>query len=152
MTHVAMSTHYEAPIEKVFAFATDFTRYPEWNASYVSVDEVIGPVDRVGTKVHAVLKIFGKQLPGWGEIVEVEPPHLIRMRSENEFGKNELVYRFTPEGTGTKGEFEIDYELKSGIFGAITDKLFIERMIERDLRHSMESSKLFIEEKVLVPA
>ena len=151
MTHVAMSTRYEAPIERVFEFASDFKRYPEWNVNYVTVDQVTGPV-QVGTKIHGVLKVLGKQIPGWGEIVEVEAPRLLKMRSENEDGWNEIVYRFSPEPTGTKAEFEFEYELKPGLFGAIADKLFIERTIERDLRHSMENSKAFVEEKVLTPA
>jgi uncharacterized protein YndB with AHSA1/START domain len=151
MTHVAMSTRYEAPIERVFAFATDFTRYPEWNVNYVAVDEVTGPIV-VGTKVHGILKVLGKQLAGWGEIVAVEAPQLLKMRSDNEMGWNEIVYRFSPDGPGTKAEFEFDYEFKSNLFGTIADKLFIQRAVERDLRHSMENSKAFIEEKVLTPA
>jgi uncharacterized protein YndB with AHSA1/START domain len=144
--------HYEAPAERVFEFATDFKRYPEWNVSYIEVKEVTGPVDKVGTKVHSVMKVLGRPMEGCGEIVEVERPGLLKMSGSGPEGSSTLIYRFTPEGTGTKAEFEFEYELKPGIFGQITDKLFVQRTIERDLKHSMENSKAFIEAKVPVPA
>jgi uncharacterized protein YndB with AHSA1/START domain len=149
MTHLAMSTHYDAPIERVFEFATDFAHYPEWNVNYVAVDEVIGPVDQPGTRVHGELKLLGRQVAGWGEIKAVERPRLLQMESTTEDGSTKFVYRFTPDETGTLAEYEFDYELKPGIFGAIADKLFIERSVERDLRHSMENSKAFIEAREL---
>ena len=53
----------------------------------------------------------------------------------------------TPIGTGTEVVLEVDYELPAGIFGKVADKLFIERAVERDLRHSIENFKAFIEVK-----
>ena len=45
---------------------------------------------------------------------------------------------------------EIDYELPAGLLGQIADKLFVERTIERDLRHSIESFKALVEVKTPV--
>ena len=108
MTHVRMSDHFDAPIERVFDLAIDFTRYPEWNVNYVEVKEVTGPTDRPGTRIHATLKLAGRLLDSWTEIKEIERPTHIRFEG---LTSGSLDYQFTPDGTGTKAEFEFDYEL-----------------------------------------
>lgn len=152
MVQIRMSTHYEAPIERVFEFATDAIRYPEWNVNYAEIKEVTGPLDRVGSRIHGVLRVLGRLFDGWGEVVEVDKPRLLKLTSSSPEGSNTILYRFTPEGTGTRAEFELEYDVRPGIFGQLIDKLFIERAIERDLKHSLENSKAFIEARTPVHA
>jgi hypothetical protein len=45
-----------------------------------------------------------------------------------------------------------DYELPGGFFGDMADKLFMERAIERDLRHSNQNLKALCEAKAAVHA
>jgi uncharacterized protein YndB with AHSA1/START domain len=145
MAHLRLTTHFDAPIEQVFELATDFKRYPEWNVTYIEVKEVTGPTDTVGTKVHSIMKFLGRQTDGWGEIVEVERPKLLKMAgSDPNGGKLELIYRFTPADSGTDAELESDYELPAGLLGQIADKLFVERAVERDVQHSMENFKALL--------
>lgn len=141
MTHVRMSDHFEAPIERVFDLALDFMRYPEWNVNYVEVKEITGPTDRLGTRIHATLKMAGRLLDSWTEIKEIERPTHIRVEG---LASGSLDYRFTPDETGTKAAFEFDYELSPGIVTQIADRLFIERSVERDLRHSLDNWKAFL--------
>ena len=151
MKHLRMSDHFDAPIDRVFELGTDFKRYPEWNVSFSEIKEVTGPTDQVGTKVHAVMKVLGRSMEGWSEIIEVERPRAFKMVGTGpEDSKLTLAYRFIPAGTGTDLETEIDYELPAGILGQIADKLFVESSIQRDLRHSMENFKAFVETKVPV--
>jgi uncharacterized membrane protein len=146
MTSLRITGHYDVPIEKVFELGTDFKRYPEWNVSYLEVKEVTGPPDRVGTRIHAVMRLIGRTLEGWAEVAEVEKPRYMKLTGTSfEGGKTTVIYRLTPAGTGTDFETEIEYELPAGIFGQIADKLFVEKTIERDLRHSMESFKALVE-------
>ncbi len=153
MTHVRMTAHFEAPIEKVFELATDYQRYPEWNVSYSTVDQVSGPYDKVGTKFHTTMKLLGRRLEGWGEIAEVEKPKLLKITGTSpQAGSLTALYRFTPVSiAGTNVEMEIDYELPAGFLGQITDKLFIEKSVERDLSHSIENFKALVELKTPVP-
>lgn len=148
MTTVRMTAHYDAPIERVWELGTDFMRYPEWNVSYPEVKEVTGPVDKVGTKILSVTKVLGRRMEGWGEIVEVDPPRFLKtVGSSLEGGKLMITYRLTPAGEGTDFEFESEYELPAGFLGHIADKLFVEKAVERDLRHSMENFKALVEAK-----
>jgi uncharacterized membrane protein len=47
---------------------------------------------------------------------------------------------------------EVDYELPGGFVGGVADKLFVERAIERDIKHSLENFKAICEADVGVPA
>jgi uncharacterized membrane protein len=145
MAHVQIKEHFEAPIDRVFELSTDFKRYPEWNVSYPEVREVTGPI-AVGTKIHAVTKVLGRSLEGWTEIVEVEPPRYLKTKGTSlQGGYLNVEYRLTPAGTGTDFAVEIEYELPAGILGQVFDHLFVERTIERDLRHSIENFKALVE-------
>ena len=43
---------------------------------------------------------------------------------------------------------DIEYELPPGIIGQIADRLFVERAVERDLRHSIENFTALVEAEV----
>ena len=146
MTHLRITSQYEAPIERVFALVTDFAHYPEWNVTYTEIKEVVGQPDRVGTRIHAIMRFLGRTMEGWGELVEVDPPRLFRIAgTSTEGGRLDVAYRLTPAGTGTDLVIEADYELPAGIFGKLADRLFVERAVERDLRHSIENFRAFVE-------
>jgi uncharacterized membrane protein len=63
-----------------------------------------------------------------------------------------FINRLEPKGTGTDLTMELTYELPAGFLGAVLDKVFVERAIERDLRFSAENFKAFCEAKVPVLA
>lgn len=148
MAHITKTGHYAAPIERVFALATDFERYPQWNVNYTEIKKVTGRVV-VGTKVTGTMQFMGRRVEGTGEIVAVEPPHLIRLvGARPEGGHTDTTYRFSPVEAGTDYVIEIEYELPPGIIGQIADRLFVERAVERDLKHSIENFTALVEAEV----
>jgi uncharacterized membrane protein len=148
MTTVRTRTYFDAPIERVFELGIDFQRYPEWNVSFPEVLEITGPTNKVGTKIRSVTKILGRRMEGWAEIVEIDQPRYLKMTgSALEGGKLTLTYRLTPKGSGTDLEFVSEYELPAGFLGHIADRLFVEKAVERDLRHSIENFKALVETK-----
>jgi uncharacterized membrane protein len=143
MAHVSLSEHVEAPIERVFALLIDFKRYPEWDVTTAEVLEISGPGDKVGTKIHMVGLLLGRKMENRGEIVEADPPRLLKMAVQ-EPSRGTITYRLTPAGTSTDVTVEMEYELP-GILGEIANKLFAERFIERAMRHSGENVKALVE-------
>ena len=153
MAVLRITEHFDAPPERVWELGGDFKRYPEWNVNYVEVKEITGPVDHVGTRVHAIQRILGRDIDGWGEIVEVERLHLLKMTtSSTQGGTSTITYRLTPTEGGTDVETILDYELPMGIFGKLADKLFLERTMERNVRHSYENFRALVEAKTPVLA
>jgi uncharacterized protein YndB with AHSA1/START domain len=148
MTHLRITQQYDAPIERVFDLLTDFAHYPEWNVTYIEIPKVEGPPRDVGTRIYSVIRLLGRTMDGWAEIVEIEPPRLLRTTgTSTQGGKLDYTLRLTPIGIGTQVILEVEYELPAGIFGKVADKLFIERAVERDLHHSMDNFKAFVETK-----
>jgi uncharacterized membrane protein len=148
-----MTERFEAPIDRVFDLVIDFPRYPEWNPIYTDMTEVVGPPDQVGTRMHGVMKFLGRRMEGWGEIAEIERPrHLKVVGSSKEGGTLTTIYHLTPVGTATEAEFEAEYELPAGLFGQIADKLFVEKAVERSLKHAIENFKALVETPVPVLA
>ncbi len=152
MTHLTLKAHFDAPIEHAFDLATEYRRYPEWNVSYREVTEVTGPPDKVGTTMKAVMHLLGRTIEGWGKVTEVDRPRLLKIVGEGEGGTLTTVHHLVPVPAGTDYILEVDYALPAGIFGRVADKLFVERAVERDLRHSIENFTALVEAKVPVLA
>ena len=147
MPHLVATAHLDAPIERVFALGSEFRRYPEWNVTYRLVHEVTEEPVTVGTRIHLSATTLGQTRDGWDEVVEYEPPRLMKTVGRRSDGTEvTITYRATPSGTGTDLQVEMDYELPAGILAKIADRLFIERAIDRDVRHSLENFQAIVEQ------
>jgi uncharacterized membrane protein len=146
-------SHVDAPPDKAFALAIDAKRIPEWNASVIETRDITGSLDRVGASYVSVLKLGGRRLEGRWEVSKVEKPRLLDFAGTAPGGgRATAINRFEPSGAGTDVTIEVDYELPGGFVGGMADKLFIERAIERDVKHSVENFKAICEAEVQVPA
>ena len=153
MGHVLQTGHIDAPPDKAFALALDAARIPEWNSSVIEVKEVTGSLDTVGSSYVSVLKLGGRRLEGRWEVSRVETPRMLEFTGTAPGGGRATAKnRFESAGGGTDLTIEIEYELPGGFVGGMADKLFVERAIERDVKHSVENFKAICEAEVHVPA
>ena len=153
MGHVRQMSHVDAPPDKVFALTIDAERDPEWNSSVVEVKDVTGLLDRVGASYVAILRLGGRRLDTHWEVSKVERPRLLELAATAPGGGHATsTTTFEPAGGGTDITIEADYELPGGFVGGVADKLFVERAIERDIKHSIENFKAICEAEVQVPA
>lgn len=153
MGTVFSRTHIDVSPEFVFDFLVDPARIPEYQVDVTSVKDFIGQLDHVGASYTAVMKILGRPLEGRWEVTRFEKPKYFELKGTSPGGGYAtLVNRLEPAGTGTDVTFELTYELPAGFLGTMFDKVFVERTIERDQRHSAESFKAFCEAKIPVPA
>jgi uncharacterized membrane protein len=150
MAHVKLTEHIKAPTEDVFALFIDVKRWPEFMPSG-EILEVTGPLDEVGTRIRSAMQFLGRKMEGWDEVIEVERPHLLKFAAEEPM-KYVATYQMTPAGEGSDVVVETDYELPAGFLGHIADRLFIEKAMERQMRHALENFKALVEAKVPVPA
>lgn len=149
MGHIRISSHYDALIEHVFELALDAKRLPEWDPFFHEVKNISGPPGQVGSSFDTVMKVLGRPIEGHIEVTELERPRLVTLvGSAPGGGKLTWTTRYTPAGTGTDSETEVDYELPAGFLGEMADKLFAERAIEREMKHSTENFKALVEAKV----
>ena len=153
MGHVRQTTHIDAPPEAAFDLLTDAKRIPEWNSSVVAVKDISGPLDTVGASYTAILKLGGRQLETRWEMTRADDRRIAEfVASSPAGGSATTTTTLEPAAGGADLMLEVDYELPGGFVGGMADKLFVERAIERDIRHSLENVKAICEAEAKVPA
>ena len=145
MEHIREEIRIEAPVEHVWAFLCDTSRWQDWAPRQVTSDWS-GPYDQVGTTYISTAKMMGFEWKGTSTVVEVEPLKLIHERTEGN-GAMDTFYRFEREGDATRAIVESDYEMPGHIPGFMTKSFF-----ERQTRHILADFKAMAEAAVPVSA
>lgn len=153
MGNVRETLHIEAPPERVWELASDCDRIMEWQTGISEIRDCPGRLDVVGARYSWIYKAFGRKLEGTAETTKVERPRLMEQRLTTPGGgTGTSTVRLEPAGGGTDMTVDFEYELPGGFFGDMADKLFMERAIDSDLRHSNENFKALCEAKAAVHA
>ena len=151
MGRVAKSIEIKAPPEKVWELLA-FDRTPEWIEDILSVEytsEVNIPEDkyRVGASVHVIEKHEEFDM----EVIDNIKNEMLTCRSKGPFSKSGNVtlttsYSLKPTKTGTEMTYAGEYEMPYGIFGKFLDKLFMQRVSEKQAKRSLEKLKSILEQ------
>ena len=144
MLHQHHEVRVEAPVEDVWAFCCDTSRWHEWLPRGEFTD-FTGPVDQVGTTYVVTVRFPGYTSVQPMEIVEVEPLRLIH--EHNDDWPKDNYYRFEPDGAATRFAIESDYEWPSRMPGFLKD-LMNRVMIDRQHRKVLANFKALAEANV----
>jgi uncharacterized protein YndB with AHSA1/START domain len=144
MLHQHHEVRVEAPVEDVWAFCCDTSRWHEWLPRGEFTD-FTGPVDQVGTTYVVTVRFPGYTSVQPMEIVEVEPLRLIH--EHNDDWPKDNYYRFEPDGAATRFAIESDYEWPSRMPRFLKD-LMNRVMIDRQHRKVLANFKALAEAKV----
>lgn len=146
MGQVRDTFRVNVPPERIWAIAVDPKRIPEWQTSVVEVRDATGPLDQVGASYTAVYKIAGRTLEARWEVSRAEPPRYQELTATAPGGgRGTSRVWLEPADGATDARVEIDYELPGGFLGQFANRLFVERALERDIRHSNENIKAIAE-------
>jgi uncharacterized membrane protein len=138
----------EAPVEHVWAFFCDTSRWHDW-IPRGEFSDWSGPLDRVGTTYVSTFKMMGFEMKQTNTVVEVEPLKLIHQHTDT--GPEDDYYRFEREGDATRVIMESDYEMPGHIPGFLKN-LMTKRFMERNVRNVLQDAKALAEATVAVPA
>jgi len=148
LTRIEKSIVIEAPVEKVFDFATDLdnfvkTQPPEMETTVLSRDK--GP-DRVGFKAKVRAKAGGKVWETEDETTElVKNKRRVMRQKSGTLKKMETTDLFEPTEKGTRWTLVLEYELPYSLLGKVVDKLKVRKDIEKSMDYSMKKTKELIE-------
>lgn len=149
MGHVREKVYIEAPVDVCWDLGADASRIPEWQEGVLEVKDITGKLDQVGAGYSTVLRIMGRRLEGRFEVSKVDKPRLVELSGTAPGGgRAKSTVWLEPAGGGTDLTVEIDYELPGGLIGDVADKVFMERAVERQIRHSNENFKALCEAKI----
>ncbi len=147
MPQVRDEVRVNAPIDRVWALATDTNRIPEWQTTAVEVRDVTGRLDQVGARYTSVSKLVGRPIQGQWEVTQAEPQRLLEVTGTAPGGGRAVVRTtFAAADGATDLTILFDYELPGGFLGDFANRLFVERAVEREIRHSSENFKALCEE------
>lgn len=148
MPQIHEELQIDAPVERIWALGGDPSRIPEWQTNVVEVRDVTGPLNEVGTRYTAVNRLAGRHIEGEWEVTRAEPMRELELRGTAPGGGRAVQQvRYTPRDGGTAVSVDLDYELPGGFLGQFANRLFVERALQRDIRHSLENFKALCEEE-----
>ncbi len=142
-----VSVHIDRPVEEVFDFITNASRWTQWHPATVSVS---GDVDHPALEGEIIVEIvrFGvaRDRFAW-KVEEREAPYrwVIRAKSERHGQMVKIAYNLEQENDGTRWEREMTFYLP-GSFKHL-DKLFINRTLTRNSRKAVRQLKELMESR-----
>ncbi len=77
---INLSVVIHRPVEEVFAYMNDISRWAEWNPGLIEASAPEGP-PHAGTRVREVFKFLGRRIESTFEIVEYEPNRKVTFRT-----------------------------------------------------------------------
>ena len=148
MDQMKMETRIEAPVEHVWAFLCDTSRWSDWMPR-AHCSDFTGPYDQVGTTYLSTMKMMGVEWKQTSTVVEVEPLKLIHEHTDDQ-GTQDNYFRFERDGDATRLIVESEYELPGHIPGSLKI-LMTKPFFERQMRHLLGDFKAMAEATVPVP-
>jgi len=147
MGHLSHSIHIDAPVDKIMRFTNDPHNWPAFMVGMSEPEEITG--QGVGQEVKLTMLTAGIRSHETVRILEdrTEPDGSGHWHSEitgNSSGWQ--TWDFTPEDGGTLVAMEWDYTVPGSALGKVVDRLFLGRMMERSMLHSLDNLKLLLEE------
>jgi hypothetical protein len=137
-----MSHTYPIPLKKAFHAVADFRRWPDW---YAGMTEILEPEKgrwgAVGDKVRFAYRLLGRRVEGEAIVKEFRELELVAFRTEVP-GLPTVHFEYRYEEKGREAfvlTVAMETEEPTSFFGKAIDKMLLPRVLERDLRHSLEN-------------
>jgi uncharacterized protein YndB with AHSA1/START domain len=147
---VRFTTEIAAPLDDVFRLHVAAARIPEWFPGVRAIEDVSGPLDRVGTTYRLR---FNRLVAGRCEVVAADPPRMhSRTWDSRPLGSAGMAtMRFFEGRNGrTRIDFHAVYTLPFGPLGRFAGRLQgVRRRAERDMRREIDSFKALVEHEAL---
>lgn len=140
MPPIVASTEISRSPDDVFAYMTDPTRTPEWEASVVSAQSSDTPV-RVGTKAQLTRRIGRREMKTTSEIVELTPPTSWAVRGVDGPVRGNFKGTIVPLDNGARSRVTIELDLHGHGIGKLLVPLFIRRKAQRWMPRNVQRLK-----------
>jgi uncharacterized protein YndB with AHSA1/START domain len=147
---VRFTSEVAAPVADVFAAHVEAESIPEWFPGVRAIEDVSGPLDRVGTTYRLR---FGPLIESRCEVIASDPPRMhARTWDARPFGTaGKATLRFFEERAGrTRIDFQATYMLPLGPLGKLVERLpAVRRRADRDMRREIDAFEEFVERRSL---
>ena len=105
-----LSQQINAPIEKVFAYVTDFRNSKEWQNGVIETSQTPDGPTQLGTKFKTIRTLLGQRLEATGEVTEFIPNKKFAFKSTSGPIQFLLSQDFESISGGTKLTLTVEME------------------------------------------
>jgi uncharacterized protein YndB with AHSA1/START domain len=149
MPPIVTSAEIDRPAAEVFAYATDPTRFKEWQKGVVDghMDGPIGgtQVPPVGTKCVTTRRIGGASRPSTSELVHIDPPKTWGVRGTDGPIRAAVDVLVEPV-TDSHSRLTISVDFTGHGIGKILVPLMVRREARKEMPDNIAALKRLIEE------
>lgn len=136
-------THtYPVPLKKGWDYTDDFTMWPAWYAGMTQIIEPeTGAWAEPGDRVRYGYKLLGRHIEGVAILEETIEHELTRFRTETP-GLPTFHFEYRLAEAGTEAfvlKVVMETEEPTSFFGKSIDRMLLPRIVERDLKRSLEN-------------
>jgi uncharacterized protein YndB with AHSA1/START domain len=143
VTTITASVEISRTPEDVFAYVTDPSHLPEWQASVVSVQR--RPPVHVGTKAVVTRQAGPRKMASTAEVAELEPPRRWSVRGVDGPVRGNVEGRIEPVDDGARSRVTIELDLEGHGFGKLLLPLVVNRQAKREMPENMLRLKELLE-------
>jgi uncharacterized membrane protein len=105
-----LKLHVKAPLEKVFAYVTDFRNAAEWQNGIIESSQTPEGPTQLGSKFKTVRTLFGQRMEAAGEVTDFVPNKKFAFKSTSGPIHFAFVQTFEPETDGTLVNLALELE------------------------------------------
>ena len=125
MATVKKSITINAPVEKVFKYATEPSNLPEIWPSLVE-NKLVERLPNGGNKTQFVYKMAGMRFEGISEDTEFIPNQRVVSKTE-EIVESEMIWEYQSEGEATKVTFRVEYTVPIPLLGKLAEAFIVKQ-------------------------
>lgn len=146
MTEIKYSIQIEAPLNKVFNFASDYQKWPEWYEGVSEFRSITETTRGNGTKYIYKAKLFGMWLTVGTEITQFRENEGWIGKSFKGFG-HKTLWIFKNSNTSTEFTHGLIYKVPWYMGGKFSDNRFVKPVWIKIVKNSLQNLKRIMEEK-----
>jgi uncharacterized protein YndB with AHSA1/START domain len=140
MPPITVSEEIHRPAEEVFAYATDPSRFPEWQKGVVSGHMESAGAPKVGDRCHTTRRIGFSNRPDTSELVRFDPPRQWAVRGLA--GPIRAMVDVTVEPLSeASARLTIALEFEGHGIGRLLVPLVVERQAKREMPVNLAALK-----------
>ena len=140
MTTIVESVEISRTPAEVFAYVTDPSHLPDWQASVVNVEHDDAPV-QVGKRVVVTRKAGPREMPSTAEVAALDPPRTWAIRGVDGPVRGNVKGRVEPVNGGNRSRVTIELDLQGHGIGKLLLPLVVNRQAKREMPQNMQRLK-----------
>jgi uncharacterized protein YndB with AHSA1/START domain len=141
MAAITESTQIARAPGDVFAYATDFAHFPDWQGGIVSVSSEADAPPSIGSRAVITRRVGPRQLTAPEEITELNPPRTWSVRAVDGLVTASAKGVVEPLVDGRVSRVTISLEFEGRGFGRLLVPLVIQRQARKQLPRNLQKLK-----------